>query len=62
MFYTRKIGIENFEPVSIIAGGRLFGKVGRNNIALLNLQTASSGSIPSTNNSVVRYKRETVGF
>jgi len=32
MFYTRKIGIENFEAVSIIAGGRLFGKVGKNNL------------------------------
>ncbi|HNP24867.1 MAG TPA: DUF5916 domain-containing protein [Panacibacter sp.] len=58
IFYTRKIGIENFEPVSIIAGGRLFGKVGRNNIGLLNLQTASAGNVPSTNNSIIRYKRD----
>lgn len=57
-YYTRKIGIEDFHPVSIIAGGRLFGKVGRNNIGLLNLQTASSGDIPSTNNTVFRYKRD----
>lgn len=57
-FYTRKIGIENFVPVSIIAGGRLFGKVGKNNIGLLNLQTAENGAVPSTNNTVVRYKRD----
>jgi DUF1365 family protein len=57
-FYTRKIGIENFQPVPIIAGGRLFGKVGKNNIGLLNLQTASSGNEPATNNTVVRYKRD----
>jgi hypothetical protein len=57
-FYTRKIGIENFQPVSIIAGARLFGKVGKNNIALLNIQTASKGNVPSTNNSVLRYKRD----
>jgi hypothetical protein len=57
-FYTRKIGIENFEPVSIIAGGRLFGKVGKNNIGLLNLQTAENDNVPSTNNTVVRYKRD----
>jgi hypothetical protein len=57
-FYTRKIGIENFQPVSIIAGGRLFGKVGQNNIGLLNLQTASSGNVPTTNNTVIRYKRD----
>ncbi len=58
MFYTRKIGIENFEPVSIIAGGRLFGKAGKNNIGLLNLQTAASGNVASTNNTVIRYKRD----
>jgi len=58
VFYTRKIGIENFEPVSIIAGGRLFGKIGKNNIGLLNLQTAGTGNVPSTNNTVVRYRRD----
>jgi hypothetical protein len=57
-FYTRKIGIENFEPVFIIAGARLFGKVGKNNIGLLNIQTASKDNVPSTNNSVLRYKRD----
>lgn len=57
-FYTRKIGIENFESVSIIAGGRLFGKVGKNNIGLLNLQTASTDNVPTTSNTVVRYKRD----
>ncbi len=58
LFYTRKIGIENFEPVSIIAGGRLFGKIGKNNIGVLNLQTAASGNVASTNNTVIRYKRD----
>jgi hypothetical protein len=57
-FYTRKIGIENFESVSIIAGGRVFGKVGKNNIGLLNLQTAATDNVPTTNNTVVRYKRD----
>jgi hypothetical protein len=58
IFYTRKIGIENFQPVSIIAGGRLFGKAGKNNIGLLNLQTAAHDTIPTTNNTVIRYKRD----
>ncbi len=57
-FYTRKIGIENFEPVRIIGGARLFGKVGKNNIGLLNIQTAASGNQPTTNNTVARYKRD----
>jgi hypothetical protein len=58
IFYTRKIGIENLQPVTVTAGGRLFGKVGRNNIGLLNIQTGSNGNVPSTNNTVVRYKRD----
>lgn len=57
-YYTRKIGIENFKSVPIIAGGRLFGKIGQNNIGILNLQTGSSGDVPSTNNTVIRYKRD----
>lgn len=58
LFYTRKIGIENFESVPVIAGARLFGKVGHSNIGLLNIQTAAKDSVPSTNNTVLRYKRD----
>lgn len=58
LFYTRKIGIENFEQVSIVAGARLFGKVGRNNIGLLSLQTAATDHTPNTNNTVIRYRRD----
>ncbi|MBD0332305.1 MAG: carbohydrate binding family 9 domain-containing protein [Chitinophagaceae bacterium] len=58
IFYTRKIGIENFQTVPIIAGARLFGKVGKNNIGLLNIQTGAAGNVPLTNNTVVRYKRD----
>ncbi|MEJ7674470.1 MAG: hypothetical protein WKF59_17680 [Chitinophagaceae bacterium] len=58
IFYTRKIGIEDFQSVPVIAGARLFGKVGANNIGLLNIQTGSVSNIPSTNNTVIRYKRD----
>jgi len=57
-FYTRKIGIEDFEPVDIIAGAKIYGKVGKNNIGALNITTASKDSIPATNNTVIRYKRD----
>ena len=57
-YYTRKIGIENFNTVPIIAGARLIGKIGQNNLGIVSLQTGSSGNIPSTNNTVVRYKRD----
>jgi hypothetical protein len=57
-FYTRKIGIEDFQPVNVLGGVRLFGKEGPHNIGLLSLQTAATGSIPTTNNTVIRYKHD----
>ncbi len=57
-FYSRQIGIENHHQIPILAGARLFGKIGRNEIGLLNMQEAKFDSIPSTNNTVIRYKRE----
>ena len=57
-FYTREIGIENGKQVPIIAGARLFGKVGRKNIAFLNIQEAATDTIPTTNNTVFRYKQD----
>ena len=58
IFYTRQIGIENFRQVPIIAGVRLFGKIGSNNIGILNIETASTDSVLATNNTVVRYKKD----
>jgi hypothetical protein len=56
-FYTRNIGIENFQSVPIIAGARMFGKIGKANIGLLDIQTAEKNGVPSTNNAVVRYRK-----
>lgn len=56
IFYSRRIGIQNFQPVDIIGGARLFGKVGRRNIGLLSLETAKTDSVPAANNTVFRYK------
>ncbi|MEP6845010.1 MAG: DUF5916 domain-containing protein [Panacibacter sp.] len=58
IFYTRKIGIENFQQVPVVAGARMFGKIGTNNIGLLNIQTGSKGDVASTNNTVLRYKKD----
>ena len=58
IFYTRSIGIENLQQVPIIAGGRLFGKIGSNNIGLLNIQTGGTDSARATNNTVIRYKKD----
>ncbi len=58
VFYTREIGIEDGKQVPIIAGARLFGKVGKNNIGFLNIQEGKTAHSPSTNNTVLRYKRD----
>jgi len=57
-FYTRQIGTENGEQVPIIAGARLFGKIGKNNIGFLNIQEGAIDTVSSTNNTVLRYKRD----
>ncbi len=57
-FYTREIGLEDGIQVPIIAGARLFGKIGRKNIGFLNIQEASKDAVPTTNNTVFRYKQD----
>lgn len=66
-FYTRTIGLEDRQPVPVLAGARLFGKEGRSNIGFLSIQTGSVDTIPSTNHTVFRYrhdlgKQSNVGF
>jgi hypothetical protein len=56
LFYTRKIGIQDLQPVNILGGVRLFGKVGKSNIGFLSLETGNHDTIPATNNTVFRYK------
>ncbi len=57
-FYSREIGIENGQQIPIIAGARLFGKIGHSNIGFLNIQEASVDTIQSKNNTVFRYKHD----
>jgi hypothetical protein len=56
LFYTRKIGLEQLQPVSVLGGARVFGKVGKSNIGFLSLETGKRDTIPATNNTVFRYK------
>ena len=58
-YYTRQIGIEDGKTVPIIAGARLFGKINNtHNIGFLNIQEGSVDDIPSTNSTVLRYKKD----
>jgi Domain of unknown function (DUF5916) len=56
LFYTRQIGLEQFHPVQILGGVRLFGKAGKSTIGFLSLETGHQDSVPATNNTVFRYK------
>jgi hypothetical protein len=66
LFFSRRIGLlANGEPVGIIAGGRLSGKLGGFNVGMLNIQTKAAADqragetlAPATNFSVVRLQRE----
>jgi hypothetical protein len=57
-FHSREIGIEDGKQIPIVAGARLFGKIGKNDIGLLNIQEASFNGPEATNNTVIRYKHE----
>ena len=58
LFFTRRIGLANGQPVPIIAGTRLTGKVNRHNIAVMNIQTQAVGARPGENFFVARYSRD----
>ena len=58
LFFTRRIGLADGQPVPIIAGSRLTGKVDRHNIAVMNIQTQAIGARPGDNFFVARYSRD----
>lgn len=58
VFHSRRIGLNDGERVRILGGARLVGRVGKTDIGILNMQTASEGSLPSENFGVVRLRRQ----
>lgn len=58
LFFSRRIGIaENGESVPILGGARLTGKIGRNDIALMDVQTDEAYGLSGENFLVARYSR-----
>jgi hypothetical protein len=60
LFFSRRIGLSQGQPVPVVAGGRLTGTVGKFGIGALNIETddkLSAGAV-ATNFSVVRLKRD----
>jgi uncharacterized membrane protein YgcG len=60
LFFSRRIGLEGGEPVPIVGGGRVTGKVGAFDIGALSVQTDADAAldVPSTNFSVLRLRRD----
>jgi hypothetical protein len=67
LFYSRRIGLSQGQPVRILGGARLVGRAGRWDIGALSMQTGrepdlgSGGeALPSENFSVLRLQREVI--
>lgn len=58
LFYSRRIGIYDGEPVSIYGGARIVGRIGSWDVGFLNMQTAPREDIPSENFSVLSLRRQ----
>jgi hypothetical protein len=62
LFFTRRIGIsETGDQVPILGGARITGKLGRNNIAVMDVQTDEAFEQPGENFLVARYSRDILG-
>jgi hypothetical protein len=60
LFYSRRIGLYNGNPVRIYGGLRLTGRTGKWDIGFLNMQTAAFAENPSENFGAFRTKRKVI--
>jgi len=60
LFYSRKIGISDGEPVSILGGVRLVGRAGKWDIGFLNMNTAKFNGNPAENFGVARLRKQVI--
>ena len=58
LFYSRRIGIYDGNPVRIYGGLRMTGKINKWDVGILDMQTARFDDNPSENFGVVRMKRK----
>ncbi|MBI4482431.1 MAG: carbohydrate binding family 9 domain-containing protein [Acidobacteria bacterium] len=59
LFFSRRIGLSpSGEPIPILGGARLTGRVDRFNFGFLSVQTRSEGPTPANNFSVARVKMD----
>ena len=58
LFYSRRIGLTDGNPIPIIGGARLTGRVGNVDIGILNIQTQSYEAFEAENFGVIRLKKQ----
>ena len=58
LFYSRRIGLSDGNPIPIIGGARLTGRVGDLDIGVLNIQTQSYEAFEAENFGVIRLKKQ----
>ncbi|MFQ5570392.1 MAG: DUF5916 domain-containing protein [Rhodothermales bacterium] len=57
LFHSRRIGLSGGEPVRLLGGTRLVGRLGGWDLGLIDMQTARSDHLPSENFGVLRVRR-----
>ena len=61
LFYSRRIGLDDDgNPVRILGGARVVGRVGAWDLGLLDMQTESSSALPAENFGVLRVRRQII--
>ncbi|MBI2820417.1 MAG: carbohydrate binding family 9 domain-containing protein [Acidobacteria bacterium] len=58
LFHSRTIGLVGRVPIPILGGARLTGRVGKNHLGFLNMQTRSKDAVPATNFTAMRLRRD----
>lgn len=59
LFYSRRIGLDDDgNPVRILGGARVVGRIGSWDVGLINMQTGNSDMLPSENFGVLRLRRQ----
>lgn len=61
LFHSRQIGLRSGNPVPLLGGARLTGRVGNTEVGFLNVQGEELGEVPAENFSVVRLRRRVLG-
>ncbi|NQU88100.1 MAG: carbohydrate binding family 9 domain-containing protein [Mariniphaga sp.] len=60
LFYSRNIGISHGEPVSILGGVRLVGRLGKWDVGFLNMNTTKFNGYPAENFGVARLRKQVI--